>query len=527
MFNTHKIKSFTITLLLLGSSSVMGIDQDYYYQNVFLGEKKTSNYFGPLDPRATYTDSYGQLTSLDDLFKNRYLNSEIETAPFDLHQYWFNDVVEQSTCPNEVLTENLDYIRYLYRLVSISYLFEGLKLNNKISRQLGSKNTCSITFKDVFAGCSPESSDMKKFQERVYGKFVNSIEKVTIESFNKKETAAWLNTFQDSTSLTSDPAFSRLHDWCIANKTNCRSLKVEDIRAALAGFCKDDVQTMKLLCAEKDSFYGLSNVATATELIKSSNAFSLINQTGMGEECLRRYGKIFHSKEVGNLPVTKQFPLLYSYLRDNKGSYLQGELFLPGALKEFDSKGLSDFLSALKPPKVEPIVVIKPRPKPKPKPVVVVVPPKALEVKIEAPVVVEPVIVKPYVSEFERAVLEMEEKKPTSLSIDMDIFRDDFEFTQAKINDLSAPIKKFQTRAALNDMKSYDLLGSKDAPVGLVFLKFLIDTENHQGLYNIVTVLGERFYVMNDIEKKSDPHYIELKNDASTKNRWQIILIKK
>jgi hypothetical protein len=76
-------------------------------------------------------------------------------------------------------------------------------------------------------------------------------------------------------------------------------------------------------------------------------------------------------------------------------------------------------------------------------------------------------------------------------------------------------------------MKSYDLLGSKEAPVGLVFLKFLIDTENHQGLYNIVQVLGEKFYVMNDLEKKSDPHYIEFKNDASTRNRWQIILLRK
>ena len=93
------------------------------------------------------------------------------------------------------------------------------------------------------------------------------------------------------------------------------------------------------------------------------------------------------------------------------------------------------------------------------------------------------------------------------------------------IADLATPIKKFQTRAALTDMKSYDSLGSKEAPVGLIFLKYLIDTENHQGLYNMVTVLGERFYVNNDIEKKNYSVLIELRNDATTKNRWQIILV--
>jgi hypothetical protein len=527
MINVHKIKLIFLTLLVLSSTTVLGEDNDYYYRNVFLGEKKTSNYFGPLDPRSQYGDDSGQLTLMDDLYKDHYLNPEIQEETFDLHRYWFSEVVEKSACPNSVLSENLDYIRYLYRLVSISYLFEGLKINNKISRQLGNKNSCSIAFKDIFQGCTPESSDMKKFQERVYGKFVNEIEKIHVEAFSKKETAEWLNIFQDSTSLTTNPAFSRLHDWCIANKKNCRSLKVDEIKEALDGFCKNDVTAMKLLCSEKDSFYGLSNVSTATELIKSSNAFSIINQTGMGEECLRRYGKLFHSKENNVSSISKQFPLIYSSLRDTKGRYIQGELFLPGSLKEFDSKGLSDFLSALKPPKPQPVVIIKPKPKPIPKPVVVAIAPIKVEEKKVEPIIIQaPEPVKPAISEFERAVIEVEKKSGT-VALDMDLFRDDFEFTQTMITDLSGPIKKFQTRSALSDMKSYDLLGSKDAPVGLVFLKFLIDTENHQGLYNIVTVIGEKFYVMNDLEKKSEPHLIELKNDASTKNRWQIFLLKK
>ena len=515
------LSSVLASSVMVGHASDKNLNE--YYKGVFMGEKKTPNYSGPLDPRSKISSS--GMILLDDVFRNQYLNNEIQSDPFSLHDYWFNEIVEKSACPDTTLNENMDYIRYLYRLVTLSYVFEGVKLNNKLANQIGGQNICPITFKDVFQSCRPETSDMKKFYERVYGKFVNEIDKTYTTPFSKKQTSDWLDEFQGSTSLTTNPTFSRLHDWCISNKKNCRTLNIEEIKEALGGFCNEDKSMMKMLCSEQDSFYGFSAISTPTDLIKSSNAFNLINQSGMGEECLRRYGKIFQPKETPYSSLIKQYPLMYSYLLKNKTSYVQGELFLPGALKEFDMKGLSDFLTALKPPKVEAVVVIKPRPKPRPKPVVVMAPKVEQKEAVVVPVVIEPE--KPYVSEFEHAVIAMQEKKLSSYILNMDNFRDDFEFTSSMIAELSGPIKKFQTRSALNDMKSYDLLGKEEAPVGLVFLKFLIDTENHQGLYNIVTVLGNKFYVSNDIEKKTTPHYIELKNDASTNNRWTIIMLKK
>lgn len=518
----------SLLVCLLGLQAVADDKKaDNYYDGVFLGEKRTPNYYGPLDPRSHFSDTTGNLISLDDNFKNTYIDQQIQNEAFELHKFWFNDLVEKSTCPNSTLAENMDYIRYLYRLVSMSYLFEGLKLNNKLAGQLNIKNICPINYKSVFESCKPKSNDMKKFHERVYGKFKNEIENIKVQNFSKKETQGWLDEFQKTTSLTTDPVFSRLHEWCIANKKNCRTISINEIKEALNNFCVSDTQIVQNICDEQDSYYGLNGIETATSLIKSSNAFNLINQSGMGEDCLRRYGKLFHSKESTNGVLTKQYPLLHSHILKNNSRYPQGELFLPGALKEFDMKGLSDFLTALKPPKVEPvIVVVKPKPKPKPKPVAVVVTPKPVETKVEAPVVA-PEPVKPYVSEFERAANELHAKNISSVTLDMDTFRDDFEFTSEMIAELSGPIKKFQTRAALNDMKSYDKLGTSIAPVGLVFLRFLIDTENHQGLYNIVTVIGEKFYVVNDIEKQTEAHYMQLKNDATTKNRWTIILLKK
>lgn len=501
---------------------------DSYYMNLFIGEKRTSNYYGPLDPRSKFSDKNGELNLLDDYFSTHYINNQIQADAFKLHEFWFEKVIEKSTCPDANLGENVDYIRYLYRLLTISYLFESLKINYKASSELGAaKNVCSLAFDEVFGKCRPMTGDMKKFHERVYGKFVNEISKINIQNFNKKEMSSWLHSFQKSTSLTIDPVHARLHDWCYREKKNCRTLTVDDVKKALGSICKDDQSLIQNLCSEKDSLHGVSYAEKATELIQTSNAFNLINYSGMGEDCLRRYVKIFSPKEIRYGSLSRQFPLIYSHLIRENSRYLQGELFLPGALKEFDIKGLSDFLTALKPPRVEPVIKALPKPKPMPKPKVVVAA-RLVEVINPEPVqmeIIEPA--KPSISEFESVVMEMDEKNLQSLSVNMEKFKDDFEFSQQMIADLATPIKKFQTRAALNDMKSYDKLGSTEAPVGLIFLKYLIDTENHQGLFNIVTVLGNKFYVSNDIEKKDRPVYIELRNDASTKNLWQIILTKK
>lgn len=110
--------------------------------------------------------------------------------------------------------------------------------------------------------------------------------------------------------------------------------------------------------------------------------------------------------------------------------------------------------------------------------------------------------------------------------MDMDLFRSDFEFTQDQFAALEVPLKRFQTRAALIDMKTYDKMGSIESPIGLMFIKFLMDTENHQGLFNIQAIIGKKFYVINDFESKTNPVAVELKNDDSTKGKWVIVLLK-
>ena len=75
-------------------------------------------------------------------------------------------------------------------------------------------------------------------------------------------------------------------------------------------------------------------------------------------------------------------------------------------------------------------------------------------------------------------------------------------------------------------MKKYDGLGEKKTPLRLLFLKYLIDNNYHQGLYNIISVLGESFYIKNDIDEETDPYFIKIQNYFSTNNQWQIYVMK-
>lgn len=523
-----KIKQFLTLILCLNIFAAKGDSLDGYYERLKTGERKVDNYSGPKDNRAFFSEALGKTIFLEDDYKTNVFNREIQSELFSLESFWKEKVLEKSTCPDEELGTHQDYIRYLYRLVSISYLFESIKLNHRISSELSfGKNACSLNYQELFGKCTAKSDDMKKFKDRIFGKFANEYEKLKYSALSKKETESFMELFHLSTINNNDPTFARIHYWCLENNVDCKKINLNDIKNAIGHFCQKDRDLMLNICNEDDEILGMSQVKILEDLVKTSNAFNLINGKGMGEDCLRRFSKLGAVKEANYKELNVVIPLIYKYLASEKVSYLQGSLFLPGALKEFDMKGLSDFLIALKPPKV--VVakkIVKVKPKPVVKPVVVAAKVPTPEPKIEPVVEVVPEVVMPKISEFEKAAALILENKSAREVLNMDLFREDFEFTSKMISSLSQPIKKFQTRKALTDMRDFDKFGTSEAPVGIIFLKFLIDTDNHQGLYNVVNVLGEKFYLMNDFEGKSTPIFAELKNDQSTNNRWQITLLK-
>ena len=136
-------------------------------------------------------------------------------------------------------------------------------------------------------------------------------------------------------------------------------------------------------------------------------------------------------------------------------------------------------------------------------------------------------IEKPFPSSaFEKAVAYHNGNDFERSEVDMEDFKDDYVFSKAQLLLLERSLKDYQTRAALNDMKKYDGLGRKAEPIRLVFLKFLIETNSFQGLFNIQAVIGKKFWVINDIDKKVQPQFIELFFNES-RSRWGIAIIKK
>jgi hypothetical protein len=75
---------------------------------------------------------------------------------------------------------------------------------------------------------------------------------------------------------------------------------------------------------------------------------------------------------------------------------------------------------------------------------------------------------------------------------------------------------------------NYDKLGTKEAPVPILFIKYMIDMEEHQGMWNLISVMGDRFYVSNEIDTTYNPtpEFIQLLNNSSTGGTWQIFILK-
>ena len=104
-------------------------------------------------------------------------------------------------------------------------------------------------------------------------------------------------------------------------------------------------------------------------------------------------------------------------------------------------------------------------------------------------------------------------------------FKLDFLFSDKIKAALEKRISAYKSQKALKDMKHFDKLGTIEAPVRLLFVKYLIDTNDHKSIYNLINVLGDNFYVINDYSKLNNPIRIRLINDKSSQYKWQVILL--
>lgn len=525
-FRPFLVLVFTASFALQSLAS-----QDKLYQDLNLGEKPAPQYAGPLSPAGKFDSLTGEFTFLDKVHEHQYLEDHLTRELFDLADSWFHEFPLGAACSNFYLNQNIDYIRYLFRLITMSYIFESMKATNVALHQLGfDRNACSLSWHQTFSKCGPRSDEMKKFVKRVQYRFLDDMDRSQYIRLSEPKKKKWMSSLESEyqKKSSSNIARARVIGQCLKEDRNCEELKSQAVRQIMEKSCEEDRQKIQQICSENDELYGLSYVDDLVELISQSNAINVIDSGGYGKNCLERFVRLFQRKETKNLYLKSVFPVIKKDLKRKEKRYAQGSLFLPGALKEFDDKGLSDFLFRPEPkPEPEPVVIVKkpepeskPKPKPKPKPVV------KPEPKPE-PIVVEPLPdPEPEPSEFARAYQELVSTEASKVPMDMDAFKDDFIFSERMTKALQGPLEDYQTRAALTDMKKFDLIGSKEEPMRLMFLKYLIDNNMHQGLFNITAVLGEEFYVVNDIDGASEAVAVELKNNEQTNYRWKMTLLR-
>jgi len=506
-----------------------------FQQDYKMGAHDIAEYFGPLDALGTFNDSQRQWEFQDERYRKDFFKPHFDEQLSNLSTWWRDSVKNQLTCSNEKFYEIYPYMRYLFRLISMSYLYEGLKKFNLRSYQLGfSKKICSLTPTDLQLNCRGKSEDMKNFVQRARHYLTKNIDFSNFKKFKKEQRISWHKKLKNSFSQDRDRTIvqERLLAWCIDAGLNCKNTKFLNLKNAMTESCRVDKQLFFSLCSEKDQHYGLSQLNFLREVLEKSNVLLNINAGGQGQNCLRRYVQELSTREFFPPYIFPYFKRIFTALKLRGGRYLEGALFVPGALKEFDDKGLDNFLFTSQPlakktsPTIKPI---KPIDTPIPVKKITIVAPtiKISKSKKKPPLkAVKKAIIVEKLSVFEQAVAQRKQQELKTFPLDMRAFKKDFIFTEKMLLALEGPLKIYKSRQGLTDMKKLDGLGQKSEPMTLFFLKYLLDRREHQSLWNIVSIIGQRFYVVNDIERKKKPVYIEIKNDATSKGQWQLSILK-
>lgn len=518
------LKFIQLIVLLTLLVPIQGISKmDRIHSEAYLGEKRIDNYSERWSPVSQFDMYLGKMSFADDQFLQNYFERFMFNQETSMNTFLRSELSKGMTCSNEQMSEHFDDIRYSYRLITLSYLLEGQWHLNMVSKHLGLRSGCQFDFDKFLQRCGPKNDEMKKFVallRKYKPKYEESLPKTYIKSdwwkdFAKKDFKYYSHYRVD---------------------TACQGKCAEaDLEPKLKRICEEDESLMSLICSEDDQIYGLSTAPDAYHLISLSNIINTYNSRGEAQACLRRFSETFSSKEVRYAALNQLFQVLRTHLTHQyQERFLQGRVFFYGSGKEFEEKGVSNLYVMEQPLKIAQLDDEEPVPE--------VVIPKKIEEKAPVKVAVTkkeaaaPVLVKKEIVEIpvtlKSAFLQAAEVRKAqnleSVEVDMQKLKYDYVFTLNMINTLSVKLKSFMTRDALKEMMNFDKLGTKEGPVPLFFIKYMIDMQEHTGLYNVLNILGDDFYVSNEIDVnfKTEPERVKLVNNQSTGGHWQIYVLR-
>jgi hypothetical protein len=490
-----------------------------------LGENEVRDYKGPsqdIYPTKSELHSFAEGRFYeDDVYLKNFVFSSLNKSLINLEQFWLGEFKEGSLCPTYYFKKNYKYLRYLFRLLALSYHYESLKIYHGFDQRLGIKTKdCEINPKTVFGQCLPQGKEMGGFLRRIF-----SLEKKKkrYSSFKKKTLRKLLKVMAKKEDAKGSLGVIQLslRSWCKNKKKGiCLPPKVLDLKRSIKLSCKKVRNDINKMCSESDSFYGFSNISEMGLLLEFSHVLSLVDQGGHGRQCLRRFIQFYRTKEVKMLGFSKWAPKILEHLRKKKSRYLQGEFFLYGSLKEFENKGLGDFLVASVSKKKKKRVITKKR-KRKIKTVQKL---KKQVIKKEQKVETPSKLTQFLGSQFKKTTFVLKKTGMPKLPVNMKKFKKDFLFNEDVSLRLKVEFSDLEDFSILQRMKIEQKLGSKDLPLLLLYLKFLIEFKRHGALYNMINILGNKFYVLNDLDDDPTPYLIELKNEQKTNWNWQIYI---
>lgn len=509
----------------------MAEDQNILYSELFLGEKDFSHYYGPLDPSLMRGKIGEPNQFLDDYFKNNYLREFGESNIFDLLNFVANELPKQSMCSNYYLNKNVNNLRYLFRLLSISYLFENLKELKVTSYNLGFGEICSLEWEQTFEKCRAKDIQMANFVKRIKGNHLKDFSNTELVKMKNEEREGWLKDFQSKAKdyKDLDVAQSRILYFCQANKLDCKTIDMETLKFAFQLSCSEDQFLLLNICSNADQLYGLSYVREAPQLLEESNAFKKLDEEGFGQNCIKRFINIYKPREIKNPLFSVIYPKVKDLMIKEKRTYKQGSLFIYGSLDEFETKGLEGFLfsatdevkqeapikekiSNVSIPKVSPATET---------PTINGLKDLCLELKKISGI--DPSEVKALKSQFAQTELKRFMADSPKEAVNMDLFKKEALFAENLNEQLQEKVYLYEKKQSLLKLKSEEKLGQLDAPFPLSFLKYLIDFNEEQALNNLFDTLSETFFVVNDLEDTLKIYRIELKKEA---NRWQIFILR-
>lgn len=510
--------------LLLGQSWAQDLPKSF--SEGYLGEKNLTPYSGPWYPVFHHEPYFGKMSWDDDNFYNQMIyNSIWKDAPF-WSNYLSQEVIGASTCPHDVLSKNFDEIRYGYRLVAMSYLLESLDAARSEMMMLRQNKKCTFELPELLSRCEPKTEEMKIFIQNL-----KTQSPYTLPSIGKAHN---FNQYSRDWTQSIGGKNQNLSAYRVLIQSQIQSESVVGISTEkaikyLEQSCADDRSQFVSLCSEADQVYGISQSPLATYLLATSNLVTLLNQEGMAQGCLRRFGQMMAAKERHFPSMTKMHPIILAGLKKQYGDrFPHGRAFVYGALKEFRQKGLVKvFEEKVIPAQEKPqevVAIVKPVPAQKT--VAPVEPKKIVEPETVKKVKKAPEVVVDNKTAFFQAGEVRLVQDLERADVDMLKFKYDHVFSAAELQLLENTLKDYTTRSALEEMRSWDKLGTKEAPLPLTFIKFLIDSQNHQGLYNVVGVLGDKFWVTNDIDKNGPNEYIELKSNSQANFAWSLAVLK-